>query len=79
MVQLYKKSGVMTLAIGDGANDVSMIQQANVGIGIAGKEGMQVRKACMHSNGGHANYLVSLHFAHRRYWLVTLIWRGFVI
>lgn len=37
----------MTLAIGDGANDVSMIQQANVGIGIAGKEGMQVRKpAC---------------------------------
>lgn len=33
----------LTLAIGDGANDVSMIQMANVGIGIAGKEGMQVR------------------------------------
>ena len=49
MVQLYKESGIMTLAIGDGANDVSMIQQANVGIGIAGKEGMQVRRACMHS------------------------------
>lgn len=32
----------MTLAVGDGANDVSMIQSANVGIGIAGKEGMQV-------------------------------------
>lgn len=27
------------LAIGDGANDVSMIQAANVGIGIVGKEG----------------------------------------
>lgn len=32
----------MTLAVGDGANDVSMIQTANVGVGIAGKEGMQV-------------------------------------
>ena len=31
----------MTLAIGDGANDVSMMQKANVGVGIAGKEGMQ--------------------------------------
>ncbi|CAJ0823530.1 15193_t:CDS:2, partial [Entrophospora sp. SA101] len=28
-----------TLAIGDGANDVSMIQAANVGIGISGQEG----------------------------------------
>eukprot|EP01099_Mayorella_cantabrigiensis_P000733 TRINITY_DN1324_c0_g1_i1.p1 TRINITY_DN1324_c0_g1~~TRINITY_DN1324_c0_g1_i1.p1 ORF type:complete len:744 (+),score=130.19 TRINITY_DN1324_c0_g1_i1:1153-3384(+) len=32
---------VVTLAIGDGANDVSMIQAANVGIGIRGKEGVQ--------------------------------------
>lgn len=30
------------LAIGDGANDVSMIQCADVGIGISGQEGMQV-------------------------------------
>jgi P-type E1-E2 ATPase len=29
------------LAIGDGANDVNMIQTANVGIGIFGKEGNQ--------------------------------------
>lgn len=28
-----------TLAIGDGANDVSMIQAANVGVGISGQEG----------------------------------------
>lgn len=28
---------------GDGANDVSMIQAADVGIGISGQEGMQVR------------------------------------
>ena len=28
-----------TLAIGDGANDVSMITEAHVGIGIKGREG----------------------------------------
>ncbi|KAG6376326.1 hypothetical protein JVT61DRAFT_2307 [Boletus reticuloceps] len=32
---------VMTLAIGDGANDVSMIQAADVGVGIIGEEGLQ--------------------------------------
>ena len=33
-----------TLAIGDGANDVAMIQQAHVGVGITGREGLQVRE-----------------------------------
>ncbi len=32
---------VMTLAIGDGANDVAMIQEADVGVGIAGVAGRQ--------------------------------------
>ncbi|KAG1519211.1 hypothetical protein G6F52_008840 [Rhizopus delemar] len=42
VVRLVKKElKVMTLAIGDGANDVSMIQEANVGIGISGVEGRQ--------------------------------------
>ena len=31
----------MTLAIGDGANDVGMLLEAHLGIGISGKEGMQ--------------------------------------
>ena len=31
----------VTLAIGDGANDVGMIQEAHVGVGISGKEGRQ--------------------------------------
>jgi phospholipid-transporting ATPase len=31
----------MTLAIGDGANDVSMLQMADVGVGISGQEGRQ--------------------------------------
>uniref|UniRef100_A0AAX7VVQ7 Phospholipid-transporting ATPase n=1 Tax=Astatotilapia calliptera TaxID=8154 RepID=A0AAX7VVQ7_ASTCA len=42
VVQLIRDHlGVMTLAVGDGANDVSMIQVADVGIGISGQEGMQ--------------------------------------
>lgn len=36
---------VMTLAIGDGANDVSMIQVADIGVGISGQEGMQAVQA----------------------------------
>ncbi|KAI1898078.1 hypothetical protein AGOR_G00068640 [Albula goreensis] len=35
------KGGPITLSIGDGANDVSMILEAHVGIGIKGKEGRQ--------------------------------------
>lgn len=34
-----------TLAIGDGANDVAMIREAHIGIGIAGREGMQAANA----------------------------------
>ena len=34
----------VTLAIGDGANDVNMIIAAHVGVGIAGKEGMQAAR-----------------------------------
>ncbi|TBU65246.1 phospholipid-translocating P-type ATPase [Dichomitus squalens] len=42
VVKLVKDGvGAMTLAIGDGANDVSMIQAADVGVGIAGEEGLQ--------------------------------------
>ena len=33
--------GQITLAIGDGANDVAMIQAAHLGVGIRGKEGQQ--------------------------------------
>lgn len=34
----------LTLAIGDGANDIAMIQEAHVGIGISGKEGLQAAR-----------------------------------
>ncbi|TPX51822.1 hypothetical protein SeLEV6574_g00051 [Synchytrium endobioticum] len=40
-----KKLKKITLAIGDGANDVSMIQAAHIGVGIMGKEGNQAVRA----------------------------------
>uniref|UniRef100_A0A6Q2Z4Y1 Phospholipid-transporting ATPase n=1 Tax=Esox lucius TaxID=8010 RepID=A0A6Q2Z4Y1_ESOLU len=39
LVKKYKQA--ITLAIGDGANDVSMIKAAHIGVGISGQEGMQ--------------------------------------
>lgn len=43
MARMVKEhSGKTILAIGDGANDVGMIQEADIGIGISGMEGMQV-------------------------------------
>ena len=41
MVQNAVQRNVLVLAIGDGANDVPMIKRADVGVGIAGKEGRQ--------------------------------------
>uniref|UniRef100_A0A452VA68 Phospholipid-transporting ATPase n=1 Tax=Ursus maritimus TaxID=29073 RepID=A0A452VA68_URSMA len=46
IVKLIKlsKEHPITLAIGDGANDVSMILEAHVGIGVIGKEGRQAAR-----------------------------------
>ncbi|CAK9196636.1 unnamed protein product [Sphagnum troendelagicum] len=58
IVSLVKrKSKEMTLAVGDGANDVSMIQMADVGVGISGQEG---RQAVMASD-----------FAMGRFWFLS--------
>ena len=38
---MVRAEDYITLAIGDGANDVNMIQEAHVGIGIVGNEGKQ--------------------------------------
>ncbi|XP_069754322.1 phospholipid-transporting ATPase VB [Narcine bancroftii] len=59
----------MTLAIGDGANDVSMIQVANVGIGITGQEGMQAVMASDFAVS-HFKYLKKLLLVHG-HWCYT--------
>ena len=41
----HSKGNPITAAIGDGANDVSMIQEANVGIGMFGKEGRNAARS----------------------------------
>eukprot|EP01087_Luapelamoeba_hula_P011161 TRINITY_DN3003_c0_g1_i1.p1 TRINITY_DN3003_c0_g1~~TRINITY_DN3003_c0_g1_i1.p1 ORF type:complete len:1289 (-),score=252.87 TRINITY_DN3003_c0_g1_i1:164-4030(-) len=46
VVRLVRQSQkAVCLSIGDGANDVSMIQEANIGVGIYGKEGNQAARA----------------------------------
>ncbi|KAH0831015.1 Ca-transporting ATPase [Lanmaoa asiatica] len=46
VVKLVKKNqNSILLAIGDGANDVSMIQAAHVGVGISGVEGLQAARS----------------------------------
>ncbi|KAI0820969.1 calcium transporting ATPase [Irpex lacteus] len=46
VVKLVKKNTkALLLAIGDGANDVSMIQAAHVGVGISGLEGLQAARS----------------------------------
>ncbi|KAJ6428709.1 hypothetical protein OIU84_020392 [Salix udensis] len=53
----------MTLAIGDGANDVSMIQMADVGVGISGREGQQAVMASDFAMG-QFRFLVPLLLVH---------------
>lgn len=57
---------VMTLSVGDGANDVAMIQEADVGVGIAGEEG---RQAVMSSDYaiGQFRFLQRLVLVHGRW------------
>lgn len=54
-----------TLAIGDGANDVSMITAAHIGIGISGLEGQQAARAADYAIG-QFQMLKNLLFTHGR-------------
>ena len=67
VVEMVKNGlDVMTLSIGDGANDVAMIQEADVGVGIAGVEG---RQAVMSADYAIAqfSYLQRLVLVHGRW------------
>ncbi|XP_059080984.1 phospholipid-transporting ATPase ID-like isoform X5 [Tigriopus californicus] len=64
LVKKYKKA--VTLAIGDGANDVSMIKTAHIGVGISGQEGMQAVLASDYSLA-QFRYLERLLLVHGRW------------
>lgn len=67
VVNLIKKRfpDKTTLSIGDGANDVSMILQAHVGVGILGKEGQQAARSADFAIG-QFKFLKPLLFFHGR-------------
>ncbi|KAF6811206.1 phospholipid-transporting atpase [Colletotrichum sojae] len=56
----------LTLAIGDGANDLAMISAANVGVGIAGREGQQAARVADFSIA-QFRYLSKLVLVHGRW------------
>ncbi|QID87298.1 drs2 neo1 protein [Saccharomyces pastorianus] len=57
---------LVTLAIGDGANDIAMIQSADIGVGIAGKEGLQASRVSDYSIG-QFRFILKLLLVHGRY------------
>lgn len=56
----------LTLAIGDGANDIAMIQASHVGIGISGREGLQAARISDYSIA-QFRFLQKLLFVHGRW------------
>ncbi|XP_072242160.1 phospholipid-transporting ATPase ID isoform X2 [Leuresthes tenuis] len=64
LVRRHKRA--VTLAVGDGANDVSMIKTAHIGVGISGQEGMQAVLASDYSFA-QFRYLQRLLLVHGRW------------
>jgi len=60
---------VICLSIGDGGNDVSMIQQAEIGVGIKGREGSQAARSADYAIPKF-RHLEKLLFVHGRYALL---------
>jgi len=61
----------MTLAIGDGANDVAMIQEANIGVGLYGLEGSQAAMSADYAFG-QFRFLTRLLLVHGRWSYVRI-------
>ncbi|XP_074657516.1 phospholipid-transporting ATPase IF-like isoform X2 [Tubulanus polymorphus] len=73
VVHLIKssKNAPVTAAIGDGANDCSMIQEAHVGLGIMGKEGRQAVR-CSDYAFGRFRFLMRALLMHGNYFYIRL-------
>ncbi|TVY90815.1 putative phospholipid-transporting ATPase, partial [Lachnellula willkommii] len=82
----HKVPGSITLAIGDGGNDIAMIQEAHVGVGISGKEGLQAARVADYSIAqfrflqrlllvhGHWNYDRIAQYALATFWKEMLFY-----
>jgi phospholipid-transporting ATPase len=84
IVRLIKKldPSKITLSIGDGANDVNMINEADIGIGIFGNEGGQAARASDYSIG-QFHFLKRLLFVYGRecyrkntYAIIYVLWKN---
>jgi phospholipid-translocating ATPase len=76
----------ITLAIGDGGNDIAMIQEAHVGVGISGKEGLQAARVADYSIAqfrflqrlllvhGHWNYVRTAKYILLTFWKEMLFY-----
>ena len=82
--KFYSSESITTLAIGDGANDVNMINAADVGIGIMGNEGQQAARASDYVIG-QFSFLKRLMFVHGReanrknsFAIGYILWKNFL-
>lgn len=85
VVDLVRCSGHITLAIGDGGNDVPMLQAAHVGVGVKGREGSQAKLASDFAIGqfrflsklilvhGHTAYQRTAMIVQQSFWKTVLI------
>ena len=72
VTQMIKENNLtVTLAIGDGANDVAMIRAAHIGVGISGREGNAAVLASDYSIG-QFRFLTRLLLIHGR-WFISYL------
>lgn len=85
IVETVRAAGKVTLAVGDGGNDVAMIQVAHIGVGIKGREGSQAALAADFSITqfkflarlllvhGHFTYYRTAMIVQQSFWKTVLI------
>ncbi|KAG5493999.1 hypothetical protein JKF63_01832 [Porcisia hertigi] len=85
VVNVVRRAGHITLAIGDGGNDVPMLQAAHVGVGVKGREGSEAQLASDFAIGqfcflsklllvhGHTAYQRTAMIVQQSFWKTVLI------